>query len=51
VLGLYRIIGITHPQNAASQRVLQKAGLSDRGWGRYYDRRVRVFACEARSSF
>jgi ribosomal-protein-alanine N-acetyltransferase len=50
VLGLYRIIGITHPENAASQRVLQKAGLSDRGWGRYYDRRVRVFACEAQQS-
>jgi hypothetical protein len=26
--------------------VLQKAGLSDLGWGNYYDRRLRLFACE-----
>jgi RimJ/RimL family protein N-acetyltransferase len=45
-LGLDRIIGVTHPGNKASQRVLQKAGLSDRGWGRYYDRRLRLFALE-----
>jgi len=50
VLGLYRIIGITHPDNAASQRVLTKAGLRDHGWGRYYDRRVRVFAEQAPSA-
>jgi len=42
-LGLYRIIGVTHPGNAASQRVLQKAGLADVGWGRYYGRRLRLF--------
>lgn len=42
-IGLYRIVGVTHPDNAASQRVLQKAGLRDAGWGRYYDRDVRVF--------
>jgi len=29
-----------------SQHVLQKAGLSDLGWGNYYDRRLRLFACE-----
>jgi RimJ/RimL family protein N-acetyltransferase len=45
-LGLYRIIGLTHPDNAASQRVLQKAGLRDAGWGRYYERRLRVFVAE-----
>jgi RimJ/RimL family protein N-acetyltransferase len=45
-LGLYRIIGLTHPDNAASQRVLQKAGLRDAGWGRYYDRNLRVFVAE-----
>jgi ribosomal-protein-alanine N-acetyltransferase len=43
-LGLFRIIGVTHPDNAASQRVLMKAGLEDAGWGRYYGWRVRVFA-------
>jgi len=45
-LGLHRIIGVTHPGNRASQRVLQKAGLKDEGWGRYYDRRLRLFALE-----
>jgi ribosomal-protein-alanine N-acetyltransferase len=45
-LGLYRIIGLTHPDNAASQRVLQKAGLRDAGWGHYYDRDLRVFVAE-----
>ena len=48
VLGLYRIIGLTHPDNLASQRVLQKAGLRDAGWGRYYERDLRLFAAEAR---
>ena len=46
-LGLYRIIGLTHPDNGASQRVLQKAGLRDAGWGRYYERNLRVFVAEA----
>jgi hypothetical protein len=27
----------------ASQRVLQKAGLRDAGWGHYYDRDLRLF--------
>lgn len=44
-LGLYRIVGVTHPENAASQRVLLKAGLVDAGWGHYYGRAVRVFEC------
>jgi RimJ/RimL family protein N-acetyltransferase len=48
VLGLYRIIGLTHPENVASQRVLQKAGLRDAGWGRYYERELRLFVAEAR---
>ncbi len=43
-LDLDRIIGVTHPSNRASQRVLQKAGLADEGWGRYYERRLRLFA-------
>jgi RimJ/RimL family protein N-acetyltransferase len=45
-LGLHRIIGVTLPGNKASQRVLLKAGLADRAWGRYYDRRLRLFASE-----
>jgi RimJ/RimL family protein N-acetyltransferase len=45
-LGLDRIIGVTHPGNKASQRVLVKAGLVAAGWGRYYDQRLRLFAAE-----
>ena len=43
-LGLDRIIGVTHRDNVASQRVLMKAGLPDCGWGHYYDKRLRLFA-------
>ena len=43
-LELDRLIGVTHPDNLASQRVLMKVGLADAGWGRYYGRRVRLFA-------
>ena len=43
-VGLARIIGITHPGNRASQNVLQKIGMVDEGWGRYYDQRLRLFA-------
>jgi RimJ/RimL family protein N-acetyltransferase len=43
-LELDRLIGVTHPDNVASQRVLMKAGLADAGWGRYYGRRLRLFA-------
>jgi len=46
-LGLERIIGITHPDNIASQNVLRKAGLRDDGWGRYYGFRVRRFAASS----
>jgi len=43
-LTLERIIGVTHPDNRASQRVLMKAGLEPAGWGHYYDRRLKLFA-------
>jgi RimJ/RimL family protein N-acetyltransferase len=43
-LGLDRIIGVTHPDNTASQRVLAKVGMRDEGWGRYYGRDLRLFA-------
>jgi RimJ/RimL family protein N-acetyltransferase len=48
-LGLERIIGVTHPDNLASQRVLMKAGLVDEGWGQYYGQRLRLFAARRRS--
>lgn len=45
-LNLARIIGVTHPDNHASQRVLTKIGMRDEGWGRYYDSDLRLFAIE-----
>lgn len=42
-LGLHRIVGVTHPGNAASQHVLRKVGLTDVGWARHYGRDVRLF--------
>ncbi|MGH8801101.1 MAG: GNAT family N-acetyltransferase [Casimicrobiaceae bacterium] len=42
-LDLYRIVGVTHPDNVASQQVLLKTGMIDIGWGHYYGRSVRVF--------
>jgi RimJ/RimL family protein N-acetyltransferase len=45
-LELFRVIGVTHPANRASQRVLMKSGLADSGWGIYYDRKVRLFTAE-----
>ena len=49
-VGLDRIIGVTAPGNKASQSVLMKAGLADQGWGRYYNRRLRLFAAEREGS-
>ncbi len=45
-LGLHRVIGVTHPDNIASQKVLRKAGLADCGTGRYYDQQLRLFVAE-----
>lgn len=45
-LMLDRVIGVTHPDNVASQNVLQKAGLVRRGFGRYYDRDLCLFVAE-----
>ncbi len=45
-LALERIIGVTHPDNQASQRVLTKIGMRDEGWGRYYDQDLRLFAID-----
>jgi RimJ/RimL family protein N-acetyltransferase len=46
-VGLARIIGVTHPGNRASQRVLAKIGMVDEGYGHYYDQRLRLFAAYA----
>jgi RimJ/RimL family protein N-acetyltransferase len=45
-LGLDRVVGLTHPDNAASQNVLMKAGLLRRGMGHYYDRDLCYFVAE-----
>ena len=46
-VGLSRIIAVTHPDNRASQHVLEKIGMRDEGWGNYYGRRLRLFAIGA----
>jgi RimJ/RimL family protein N-acetyltransferase len=43
-VGLQRIIGVTHPDNRASQNVLRKIGMRDQGFGRYYEQDLRLFA-------
>ena len=42
--GLARIVGITMPENIASQRVLEKAGLRYEKDGTYYGVRAKYFA-------
>ena len=43
-LALTRIIGLTWPENVASQRVLEKIGMVREGAGRYYGREMIRFA-------
>lgn len=45
-LGLDRVVGLTHPDNAASQNVLMKSGLERRGMGHYYDRDLCYFVAD-----
>jgi [ribosomal protein S5]-alanine N-acetyltransferase len=45
-LGLDRIVAVTHPENVASQRVLEKAGLAFEGMSLYNGKRVRKYAIE-----
>src|SRR5262249_13517165 len=44
VLGLERIIGLAHPENLASQRVLEKSGLKHEKDAYYYEQLVRYYA-------
>ncbi len=46
-LGLGRIVGVTFPENVASQRVLLKAGLRHEGRGSYYGHELEYFALDA----
>ena len=45
-IGLNRIVAVTHVENTASQNVIKKIGLRDRGIGHYYDRDVAYFTAE-----
>ena len=42
-LGLERVVGLTHPDNEPSKKVLMKSGLQPRGIGGYYDRELCYF--------
>jgi len=46
-LCLTRIVGVTFPENVASQRVLTKAGLWHQGRGQYYGHELEYFALDA----
>lgn len=46
-LGLDRVVGLTHPDNDASKRVLMKAGLQPRGMGHYYGKALCYFVAES----
>jgi ribosomal-protein-alanine N-acetyltransferase len=43
---LQRIWGVVDPLNIASQRVLEKSGLTYQGMGHYYNNDVRVYAVD-----
>jgi len=46
-LGLTHLVGVTHKDNLASQRVLEKAGLTRQGLSEaYYDQEVMLFVWE-----
>lgn len=44
IVGLERIVGLVHPDNEASARVLEKCGMTFEGTGHYYDADLRVYA-------
>lgn len=46
-LAIDRIVGVTDPENSASQRVLQKAGLVPEGTADYKGREVQLFSRKA----
>ena len=46
-LGLTRLVGVTFPENIASQRVLKKIGLRHLGQGRYFGHDLEYFALDA----
>lgn len=49
-LGLTHIVGLTWPENGASQRVLRKCGMRERGIETHYGRDMRAFVAERPSA-
>jgi RimJ/RimL family protein N-acetyltransferase len=45
-LGLERVVGLTWPENVASQHVLRKLGMRERGVETHYGRDMLVFVAE-----
>jgi RimJ/RimL family protein N-acetyltransferase len=45
-LALERIVGLTWPENVASQRVLMKIGMQRCGVEQHYGREMHVFAAQ-----
>jgi ribosomal-protein-alanine N-acetyltransferase len=45
-LGLRRILGVVNPDNYASQRVLEKIGLTYQGMGHHYGTDVKVYSAD-----
>jgi [ribosomal protein S5]-alanine N-acetyltransferase len=45
-VGLKRIVGVTYPENVASRRVLEKAGLVHSGQSRYVDIPVEFYVMD-----
>ena len=45
-LALPRIVGVTFPENAASQQVLRKIGMGDAGQADHYGRTMQVFVAD-----
>jgi RimJ/RimL family protein N-acetyltransferase len=48
-LELRRVIGLTWPENGASQRVLRKIGMREEGVAEHYGRPMQVFVAERRA--
>jgi RimJ/RimL family protein N-acetyltransferase len=49
-LALARIVGVTHPENVASQRVLRKIGMREEGTAVHYGHTMCVFAARREES-
>lgn len=46
-LALSRIVGVTYPENVASQQVLRKIGMREAGQAEHYGRTMQMFVADA----